>query len=72
MANQTPEFITIKENTYKVADLSEQAQHDGRAFAEGTCGVHHPAAQGAHRQPKGGTAGDRCHESSRAEGLFHP
>ena len=25
MANQTPEFITIKENTYKVADLSEQA-----------------------------------------------
>ena len=25
MENKTPEFITIKENTYKVADLSEQA-----------------------------------------------
>ena len=25
MANKTPEFITIKENTYKVADLSEKA-----------------------------------------------
>ena len=25
MENKTPEFITIKENTYKVADLPEQA-----------------------------------------------
>ena len=24
------------------------------------------------RKEKGGTSGDRCHESSRAEGLFHP
>ena len=54
------------------AALPEQAQCDGRSFAEGACCVRDPAAQGAHLQPAGRAAGDRCHESSRPEGIFPP
>ena len=31
-----------------------------------------PPPEGTHFQPQGGAARHRCHESSRAQGLFHP
>ena len=45
---------------------------DGGPESKGKGCVCDAPPEGAHFQPQGGAARHRCHESGRAQGLFHP